>query len=282
MPENITRINLSSFLINEKDHFHIVRRTITSTAELAYHDHDYAEVFWIKEGSGIHIINGESIPVKKGHLCMIRPHDAHTFKVEGTNTGLVVTNIAFPLNNLNTFKNRYFPDSDTYFWTDAETPFSHELNTDQLIEISGITDYILSKPKDYMHLDLMILHIFKILDTPHTGSPVEMPYWLQYALENYQTPQLFKEGIAGFASLTGRSTDHVNRVIKEHLNQTLTETVTTIKINYAAQRLTMTNVPIKTICFDIGFNNIGHFYKIFKKYHGMTPKAFREINHKVF
>ena len=128
----------------------------------------------------------------------------------------------------------------------------------------------------------MMLHIFKILGPPHTNNHVDMPYWLQYAMEQYQTPQFFKEGIAGFASLTGRSTDHVNKVIKEHLNQTLTETVTTIKINYAAQRLTMTNVPIKTICFDIGFNNIGHFYKVFKKHHDMTPKEFREINYKVF
>jgi AraC family cel operon transcriptional repressor len=280
--EDKTRISLPSFLIEPNDVFHIVRRTITADENLDYHDHDYAEILWIKEGSGIHIINGEKLPISKGTLCLIRPHDTHTFISTGNNTGLVVTNIAFYLESLNLFKERYFPNSQTLFWTEDPLPYTVNLNTDQLNEVSAITDYILSKPRDYIRLDIVALHIFRLLTDTLEENKNDMPHWLSLALKQYNTPQLFREGVSGFVDLTNRSTDHVNKTIKLHLNQTLTETVTKIKMNYAAQRLTMTNVPIKTICYNCGFNAIGHFYKIFKKHNGMTPNKFREINHKVF
>jgi len=282
MKNSPTQLKLSSFLSNEEDLFHIVRRTITSTEELDYHNHDYAEIFWIKEGQGTHVINGQYIPIKKGYLCMVRPSDTHTFRVEGNDNGLVVTNVAFFKEDMDTFNTRYFPNSNDYFRSNAELPYSYTLNTEQLNEISSITDYTIAQTKNHLQLDLLILHIFKILGSTDQMKQSDMPFWLQYAIEQYQSPKAFKGGVAGFISLCERSTDHVNRVIKEHLNQTLTETITKLKINYAAQRLTMTNIPIKTISYDCGFKTIGHFYKVFKKYQGMTPKAFRDHNYKVF
>ncbi|PTN10460.1 AraC family transcriptional regulator [Mangrovibacterium marinum] len=282
IPDKKVRISLPSFLIEPNDVFHIVRRTISTEENLDYHNHDYAEMFWIKEGSGIHVINGRKHPIKKGTLCLIRPQDTHTFICTGKNAGLVVTNIAFNLESLSLYKARYFPDSETFFWTKEETPYTVDLNIDQLNEISTLTDYVLSKKRDYIHLDMLILHVFKLLTEDFNAQSTSIPHWLAFALEQYNTPQLFREGVPGFISLTGRTLDHVNKVIKQHLNQTLTETVTKIKINYAAQRLTMTNVPIKVICHDCGFNTIGHFYKVFRKYNGMTPNTYRAINHRVF
>lgn len=282
VPDKKIRISLPSFLIQPNDVFHIVRRTITADENLDYHDHDYAEIFWIKEGSGIHIINGEKHPIEKGTLCLMRPQDTHTFISTGNNTGLVVTNIAFYLESLQMFKDRYFPESDTFFWTNEKMPYTVKLNTDQLNDISTFTDYILTKKRDYIHLDIMVLHIFRLLTESFEEKSCDIPHWLAIALDQYNSPQLFRKGVLGFVELTGRSTDHVNKIIKQCLNQTLTETVTKIKMNYAAQRLTMTNVPIKTICYNCGFSAIGHFYKVFKKHNGKTPNEYREINHKVF
>lgn len=280
--ENKVSISLPSFLIEASDVFHIVRRTITADENLDYHDHDYAEILWVKEGSGVHIINGVRKPISKGALYLIRPQDTHTFIATGNNTGLVITNIAFYLESLNHFKDRYFPNSNTFFWTEDKLPYSIVLNDEQLNEMSTITDYTLPKTRNYIHLDIMALSIFRLLTETQEEKSDETPHWLNLALKQYNSPQSFRDGVAGFVALTNRTTDHVNKTTKQHLNQTLTETVTRIKMNYAAQRLTMTNVPIKTICYNCGFNAIGHFYKVFKKYNGMTPNEYREINYKVF
>ena len=273
MEEKVTHLTLPSFLINKKDIFHIVRRTISPQEKLDYHDHeDYAEIFWIKEGKGKHLVNGHKISIEKGNLCMMRPNDAHTFEASSTSMGLVVTNIAFHKESLSVLKERYCPDSESYFWSKDELPYSVKLDIDQLNELSTATDYVLTKPRDYMNQDLLLLHILRILMKAVQNAEDMVPRWLQYALENYNTPQHFRSGIHGFVELTNRSLDHVNKTVKQHMNQTLTETLTKVKMNYAAQRLTMTNIPIKSICYNCGFNAIGHFYKVFNNYYRSKSK----------
>lgn len=37
-----------------------------------------------------------------------------------------------------------------------------------------------------------------------------------------------------------------------------------------------TELNIKTVCFDSGFNNFSNFNRFFKKYYQITPKKYRE------
>ena len=50
---------LSDFVIGDEK-FHLATTTITSGTDLKIHNHDYAEIFWIKDGEGLHVINGKS------------------------------------------------------------------------------------------------------------------------------------------------------------------------------------------------------------------------------
>lgn len=273
--------HLNTFLKNETEVFHVARTTINSKSTLQKHKHGFAEVLWIKSGSGIHSVNDEEMMLNKGTLCMIRPDDVHTFKLGKNNTNLVVTNIAFDQNSLQFFKERYFPNSQSYFWIKEKLPFCIQLEKDHLNELSTLTDRLLSQPRDYIHLDYMIINIFRLINKIE-GEQLHIPHWLAFALEGYNTPETFKEGIQGFVRLTGRSVDHVNRVLKKHLSQTLTETVIKARLQYAGQQLIMTNSSIKSICYDCGFDSVSYFYRIFKKYTGHTPVEYRKKNHKIF
>ena len=249
-----SQFKLDSFLNNQQEAFHVARTTINSRDDLQLHHHGFAEVFWIKEGSGIHVVNNGEYPVKKGHLCMIRPMDKHTFRLDKQKESLVITNIAFYKDSLQSFRERYFADSKQYFWSQAKLPFSIELNSKQLNELSAITDRLIGQPRDFREQS----HI---------------PHWLAYALENYNTPEKFANGIQGFVGLTNRSVDHVNRVLQQHLKQTLTETVIKARLQYACQQLVMTNSSIKSICFDCGFESLSYFYRIFSKHVGQTQQG---------
>ena len=44
----------------------------------------------------------------------------------------------------------------------------------------------------------------------------------------------------------------------------------------AGKRLAESKEAISEIAEDLGFSNRTHFYNIFKKHYGMTPKQFRE------
>lgn len=39
--------------------FHAARTALSRTRPLAYHGHDFAEMFWVDAGRGIHRINGQ-------------------------------------------------------------------------------------------------------------------------------------------------------------------------------------------------------------------------------
>jgi len=275
-----SQFKLDSFLNNQQEAFHVARTTINSRDDLQLHHHGFAEVFWIKEGSGIHVVNNEEYPVKKGHLCMIRPTDKHTFRLDKQKESLVITNIAFYKDSLQSFRQRYFSGSEQYFWSQAKLPFSIELNSKQLNELSAITDRLIGQPRDFLHLDYIMIHIFRLLSSM-AGEQSHIPHWLAYALENYNTPEKFANGIQGFVGLTNRSVDHVNRVLQQHLKQTLTETVIKARLQYACQQLVMTNSSIKSICFDCGFESLSYFYRIFSKHVGQTPSQYRKKNHKV-
>jgi len=275
------RFELETFLNNEKEVFHVARTTINSKDVIQLHKHGYAEVLWIKSGSGIHLVNGEEVPLSKETLCMIRPDDIHTFKLGKNQDRLVITNIAFYEESLRFFKERYFPDSDSYFWSTDKLPFCIKLETDHLNELSAIVDRLISQPRDYIHLDYIMITIFRLINSIE-GEQLHIPHWLAFALENFNIPDKFKNGIQGFVELTKRSTDHVNRILQKHLKQTLTETVVKARLQYASQQLIMTNSSIKSICFDCGFNSISYSYRIFKTYTGQTPVEYRKKNHKIF
>ena len=278
---NCAHFRLSAFLNSRQEVFHAARTTINSSYDLQLHDHDYAEVFWIKAGSGLHLINGEEVVLKKETMCMVRPCDRHTFKLDKKQDSLVITNIAFHQYSLNLFRHRYFLESECFFWVKGKLPFHIQLDIGQLNELSSLTDRLISQPRDHLHLDAAMIYIFKMLNA-FDSTQVHIPHWLAYALDNYNTPNNFRKGVQGFVTLTERSTDHVNRILQKKLKQSLTQTVIKAKIKYATQQLIMTNSSIKSICFSCGFESISYFYRIFKKYTGQTPIEYRKRNHKIF
>ncbi|MBR8536059.1 helix-turn-helix domain-containing protein [Carboxylicivirga sediminis] len=279
MPTN--RFTLQSFLSDENEAFHIARTTINSLHTLQLHQHNYAEVFWVKEGQGIHLINGEEVPVKKGTLCLIRPDDKHTFRLDKQQEQLVVTNIAFLTDSLDGYKQRYFPNATSYFWATSKLPFSIQLSLEQLNEISALTDRLWTYERNHLHLDFIMIHIFKVLKTISVNSS-HVPHWLAFALDNFNSPETLRGGVQAFVALTGRTVAHVNRVLQEHLEQTLTETVIKVRLQYVCQQLIMTNSSIKSICFDCGFESVSYFYRLFKKHYSITPLDYRKRNHKIF
>lgn len=269
---------LETFLSDQQETFHIARTTISSKNDLVYHTHDYAEVFWIEKGEGIHLINQQELPIKSGTFYLIRPKDCHTFKVKGIGNNLVITNVAFARSNLDYYQPRYFPGQDKLFWSKEKIPFSFHLEQDQLHDLSVMADRLLTQPRDFLHLDYILLHIFRLLTRVSTELR-HLPHWLAYALDHFNRPDQFQQGLPAFVALTGRSIDHVNRTLQHHLQQTLTETINKAKLEYARHQLIMTNAPIKSISANCGYDNLSYFHRIFKKQYGLSPKNYRRINH---
>jgi AraC family cel operon transcriptional repressor len=64
-------------LLLEREQFSITRYHYTRTQLWHVHSHDFAEVWWINEGSAQQEINGVLTPVQQGDLMLMRPADVH-------------------------------------------------------------------------------------------------------------------------------------------------------------------------------------------------------------
>lgn len=271
-----SRFELSYFL-NPNEKFHIARVNITSRYDLSCHSHNYAELLWVENGSGYHHINGSKMKLEEGDLIMIRPDDCHTF-IPGNN-GLTIINIAFTVDTLDHFQSRYFPNSAIYFWSKASFPYHLKISKHIQKRISSRAEEAIKYSRSNIQLDSLLLFIFRQLTANEKVDDMsDIPLWLFSAIQQYNNPEMFQMGIGSFVELCNRNISYINRTIQLHLGKTLTELLNESKMQYATTQLSLTDMPIKEICDNCGFRNIGHFYKVFKSLYRQTPLEYRRVN----
>lgn len=95
---------------------------------------------------------------------------------------------------------------------------------------------------------------------------------VEYIRANY-TKHLY---ISELARIANMNEQYFCRFFKKHLGKTPTAYINAYRIQQATLLLETTDVPITTLCFECGFNNLGHFFSQFKSIYGITPLQFRK------
>ena len=93
-----------------------------------------------------------------------------------------------------------------------------------------------------------------------------------YVKHNYKNEISLNE----IADKTNMTTTSFCRYFKLNTGKSFIQYVNEYKVNHAAKLLMETDLNIKAICFDSGFNNFSNFNRFFKKYYQVTPKKYRE------
>lgn len=68
---------------------------------------------------------------------------------------------------------------------------------------------------------------------------------------------------------------YVSQIFNQQLNISFPEYINSLRIHTASELLAKTTKPITEICFDIGFNSLRSFNRLFKKIHNTTPHEYR-------
>jgi len=253
--------------------FNATQVTISPANEGGLHAHDFAEVFWVGQGIGMHIINGRHQSMQTGDLCMIRPlKDAH--KLQAQSPDFTIVNIAFPVLILNSIRRRYYDSSA--FWGGADhMPGQYHLTAGEQQWLGAVAIELLRAPQDRLSLDRFLLNLLG-----STGRSIIDPYracpeWLRTVCNAIQKPECLKEGIKGFFALTHRSPEHVARTLKKYTGKTPTDMVNEARLAYASGQLLTTNREIINIALDCGFNSLSNFYALFHRTFDMSPHRYR-------
>jgi len=77
------------------------------------------------------------------------------------------------------------------------------------------------------------------------------------------------------AEIYHTSSSYIARMFKKYLNTTFSAYINDLRIKKAKELLKDSDLTIKEVSYNAGYNNLNYFYKTFKKSTGMTPNLFK-------
>jgi AraC family transcriptional regulator, dual regulator of chb operon len=236
---------------------------------------DFSEVFWVEQGQGIHLINGQKIPLAAGDVVLMRPHDTHNFEPVDE-AGFRFVNVTFKSSTIQYLKNRYFKDVKDFYDAKAKLPLKKAMSKSLKRWMEDAVPALAQAPRTRLEIETFLLALFHGLFFPPITMKLEIcPDWIKYACENIRKPEHFSKGVQAFMQLAGRSPEHVARETKRWLGKTPTELVNVARLDYAAQQLSKGQTKINDIALEASFDNLAHFYRLFRKQFGTTPRTYR-------
>ncbi len=112
-------------------------------------------------------------------------------------------------------------------------------------------------------------------DTLSESAEEKIRYAMEYIRQNYTDPALTRESLAG---QVGIHPDSFGRLFKKYTGQKLGDFIYAIRVDDAARRLREEGTNVIDIAFDVGFESIRTFNRIFPKFMNTTPNRYRSLH----
>jgi AraC family cel operon transcriptional repressor len=272
-PAAVQRLRIRNFLpAGEHCHFH--RQDLRPKHDRHMHCHDFHELFWIESGSGWQLLKGERRALPQGLLVLVHADDEHGFGCD-EGRSCMMANLAFPLGVWDLLHRRCFPNArDAFAQPYANREFV--LRPAELRELQGFAEEITEGARGLAAIERFLLNLMHLLSRRRERPAWAVPEWLEGAVERLQDPRQFHEGTSALVALCGRSAEHVAREVRRCYGKTPTDLVNEARMSYAARRLNEGDTPIIDICYECGFSNLGHFYRLFRELYRVPPNRYRQ------
>lgn len=272
----------------------IIRLTETVTHNEHFpHTHNFIEIVYISEGNGTHTINENAYPVKRGDLLFINFKEVHSYSTQTSmkyincllspefmGKELINSENAMDILTLSTF--REFSDI-----AGGICPQISFYGSD-LLEVEAILGFMINeytrKARGYItvlkgYVNVLLSKIFRNFSTAEhnelAGSLNRIaPEVLQFIEDNYNKKITLKE----LATRSFYNASYFSTVFKECFGKTPLEYISEKRVEKAVELMGKTNLSIEDICYNVGYSNKKHFYKIFRNITGMTPNGYRKAN----
>lgn len=263
-----------------QSNFHIIE---SISHAYPMHGHDYYEVFVILSGCCTHVINGEKQLLEEGAMVFIRPSDCHGYdSYDGSDCRFM---------NIN-----FYPELvDTAFEYTGHASLAERMKGAKLPPVARLAlsdvDALRRKGSQialYSTIDktkariaarswlVDALALYSFVD-PGGEAKKLLPPWLDKLLLELQKKENFTGGLDRLGTLSERSAGHLNRVFKQYLQTTPTAYLNRLRLSYAQHLLVTTHLSIMEAAYEAGFDNLSHFYHLFKKQFGVSPGRLRSL-----
>lgn len=263
------------------------------------HTHDYLQLWYVCKGAFIHSINNnKEYKMVKGDLFVIPPFVVHRVKPEPGVETVIIGCEFLPQFINNKFEN--LSSSKDFFDFAYLEPFlvskdmvRPKLNiTGSLQEqVEGILQEML---KEYHNEDKYYEILLKG-DLLRLLALVVREYKKGY--QNSEAKEIFNRYREAIKNTMRYIQEHFNEelhlddvcqysmmsktyfcyIFKSITGKTFSEYLIDLRIKKSMKYLLDTDMPVTEICFKVGFNDVTHFCRTFKKITGISPKHYRNL-----
>jgi len=273
--------------------FFIVKRTQLNQVK---HRHAFVQIIYVSKGKCKHVLNDNEFEIFKGDIFIMPPYVPHYFIQEDD---VEIYEYEFVPEFLNEkFSQTFYETSFTDFaylepFLVIENKIKPRLNLygaaqreveDTLREIlleyeDQNEDFELMIKALTLKLLILVLREYNTtleksdenyLFAKHKDSLIKA---IDFIKENYNQNIYLDEAVK--VSLLSKS--YFGFLFKHMTHMTFTEYVNNMRINKAIELLkTRPDLKVIEICFEVGYNNVNHFNRIFRNQIGLTPMQVRK------
>ena len=248
-----------------------------------YHSHSILEIAYILSGKGQYLIDGVTYDVKQGDLLVCNPGVMHQS---------IITNPSDPtLEFVAGITDLHFLNMEPNSLTLPNGPVL-SLSNEVKREISRCCYEIIDEnmaPQSGRYylvqaqmMKILILLYRAVAEKPRdevVGVPFEsysksyvVQKIIQYLKSNY-SQHISLDGIAQNMYL---SPVYISKIFKEKTGDSPINYLIQIRLTKAKEMLEENRGSIRTIAAQVGYDDVYHFSKLFKKYYGVSPLYYRK------
>ena len=250
------------------------------------HRHNFDEFLFFKKGGGLHGINHSSYQIEDYSIHYVKATDLHFLEEHSASSGFT---IAFDKDFLerNEVHSIFIPFLNTEF-SSPVTKIEKEA-FEELISLSSMLSKQIKENNTYykekfflLGLDMLLNKLglyykrdeVKLLSVQRDQKDLLLNSFNnligQHALKEHQ--------VAWYANKLNISPKYLTRICKEKRNISPKKLISQYILLHAKSLLHNPEYSIKFIAFEIGFKELGHFGKFFKRETGYSPSIYRKMH----
>lgn len=130
--------------------------------------------------------------------------------------------------------------------------------------------------KENLYLRLLLMHINEDISLHNQEAA---PAAIRIAKAKKWIEQHYEEelNLEKVAQQVNMSRSHFARQFRQYTGFSMIDYLLKVRCDAIASQLAQSDTDISEIAFSVGFSNLSHFYRHFKRRYGTTPRAFRQM-----
>ncbi|WP_405414643.1 AraC family transcriptional regulator [Maribacter sp. Asnod1-A12] len=252
---------------------------------------NFFELVLIKSGSGIQCINYNESTYKNGSVFLLPPLKCHSFKIKDETqfVFLKFTDSFFKgVDKIHIDRNEWFKEASYILSNYNQLPGDILKSETDRLHIVNLFEMILLETRNYGQesvnlitslmtsiLEILIRNIKKsnYFEMEAKVSEEKITKMLTYINENIAKTNLLK--VENLAVVFMMSPTYVSEYFKKQVHMPLREYIIKAKLKLVEIRLLNSDFTLTQIADELGFTDVSHLSKTFKRYVGISIKEFK-------